>query len=132
MKRATIYLFLLAALFACGGDDDDESKKYTKEYVVVDEVLRLSDTKENVIKVKSNCKWNAFVEVDWLTIDPASGEEKGTVTVTAKHNMTGAERRANVIFRTENLVDEQITVIIQSKAEDESFIPGSDDNPLPE
>ena len=66
MKRSTIYLFILAALFACSGSDSDEDKKDSKEYVVVDEVLILSDTKENVIKVKANCKWNAFVDVDWM------------------------------------------------------------------
>ena len=132
MKKATIYLFLLAALFACSGNDDNDDSKVTKEYVVVDEMLRLSDTKENVIKVKSNCKWNAFVDVDWITLNPASGENKGTVTVIAKHNKTGAERKANVTFKTENLMDEQTIVVIQPKAEEESLVPESDDNPLPE
>lgn len=132
MKKATIYLFLLAALFACSGNDDNDDSKVTKEYVVVDEMLRLSDTKENVIKVKSNCKWNAFVDVDWITLDPASGENKGAVTVIAKHNKTGAERKANVTFKTENLMDEQTIVVIQPKAEEESLVPESDDNPLPE
>lgn len=124
MKRITIYLLLLVALFSCSKDNDDDNNKVTKEYVVVDEMLRLSDTKENVIKVKSNCKWNAYVDVDWITLDPASGEGKGTVTVIAKHNKTGAERRANVTFKTENLMDEQIIVVIQPKAEGRESHPG--------
>ena len=132
MKRSTIYLFILAALFACSGSDSDEDKKDSKEYVVVDEVLILSDTKENVIKVKANCKWNAFVDVDWITLDPASGEDKGTVTVIAKPNKTGAERKANVTFRNEKLTEEEVTIVTQLKAEDESFVPAADDNPLPE
>lgn len=132
MKRATIFLMFLAALFGCGGDDDDDSQNVTKEYVVVDEVLILSDTKENVIKVKANCKWNAFVDVDWITLEPSSGEEKGTVTVIAKPNKTGAERKANVTFRNEKLTEEEVTIVTQPKAEDESFIPAADDNPLPE
>ena len=132
MKRSTIYLFILAALFACSGSDSDEDKKDSKEYVVVDEVLILSDTKENVIKVKANCKCNAFVDVDWITLDPASGEDKGTVTVIAKPNKTGAERKANVTFRNEKLTEEEVTIVTQLKAEDESFVPAADDNPLPE
>ena len=99
---------------------------------MVDEVLILSDTKENVIKVKANCKWNAFVDVDWITLDPASGEDKGTVTVIAKPNKTGAERKANVTFRNEKLTEEEVTIVTQLKAEDESFVPAADDNPLPE
>ena len=43
MKRITIYLIFLAALMACGGDDSDDEPTVTKEYIVVNEVVRLND-----------------------------------------------------------------------------------------
>ena len=132
MKRITIYLIFLAALMACGGDDSDDEPTVTKEYIVVNEVVRLDENNESTASVKANCKWFASTDVDWIAIDPASGENSGKITLKGRPNKTTDERRATVTFRNEKNTVEQYLVVLQSKSEDESFIPEAGDNPLPE
>jgi len=132
MKRITIYLFMIAALIACGGDDSDDEPTVTKEYIVVEEIVKIADDQEHTVAVKANCKWFASTDVDWIIIDPVSGENKGSITVKVTPNKTGADRRANVTFKNEKNTVEQYLTVLQPKSDDESFIPESGDNPLPE
>jgi hypothetical protein len=145
MKKTTIFLvkslftFSLIHLFAfsliaCGGGDDDDADGGGKkpDYIVASEVMDLSDTKENVLSIKANCKWVLYVDVDWLFLDPASGENNGKVTITASPNKTGADRSATIYMRNEANTLENTVIINQRKAPDNSFVPEPGENPLPE
>lgn len=144
MKKTTIFLvkslftFSLIHLFAfsliaCGGgDDDDEDAGKKPDYIVANEIMDLSETKENILSIKANCKWVLYVDVDWLFLDPASGENNGKVTITASPNKTGADRSATIYMRNESNTVEKTVTINQKKAADNSFVPLPGENPLPE
>lgn len=144
MKKTTIFLvkslftFSLIHLFAfsliaCGGgDDDDEDAGKKPDYIVANEIMDLSETKENILSIKANCKWILYVDVDWLFLDPASGENNGKVTITASPNKTGADRSATIYMRNESNTVEKTVTINQKKAADNSFVPLPGENPLPE
>ena len=59
MKRIAIYLIMLAALMACSSDDSNDDPVNTKEYIVVDEIVKLNDQEEYSLTVKANCKWSS-------------------------------------------------------------------------
>ena len=133
MKKTTIFLLMAVALIACGGgDDDDDDAGKKPDYIVANEIMDLSETKENILSIKANCKWVLYVDVDWLFLDPASGENNGKVTITASPNKTGADRSATIYMRNESNTLEKTVTINQKKAADNSFVPLPDENPLPE
>lgn len=131
MKRIAIYLIMIVALMACSSDDSNDDPVNIKEYIVVDEIVKLNGQEEYSLTVKANCKWFATTDVDWITIDPASGENKGKITLKGGPNKTDGERRATVTFKNEKNTVEQYLTVIQPKSNDESFVPESGDNPLP-
>ena len=136
MKK--IFYFFLALplmcclLTACGGDDDDADSGKKPDYIAASEELTLSDTKENILSIKSNCKWNLAADVDWLFLDPASGEGNGNVTITASPNKTDGTRSGIIYMRNETNTVERTVVIYQKKAAENSFIPLPGENPFPE
>jgi len=130
MKKTTLYLFMMVALIACGGDDDADNNK-KPDYIVANEVMYLSDTKENILSIKANCKWVLVTDADWLTLEPASGENDGKITVTASENRTGADRSATIYMRNEANTLENTVTVNQQKAADNSFVPLPGENPLP-
>ena len=132
MKKTTIFLLMTVALVACGSSDDDDDTTKKPDYIVADEEMTLSDSKDNVLSIKANCKWTLYVDVDWLFLDPASGENNGKVTITASPNKTGADRSATIYMRNESNTWETTVTINQKKAADNSFVPLPDENPLPE
>ena len=113
MKKTTIFLLMMVAFVACGGGDDDADTGTKPDYIAASEELTLSDTKENILSIKSNCKWNLAADVDWLFLDPASGEGNGKVTITASPNKTAV-------------------VVYQKRAAENSFVPEAGENPFPE
>ena len=97
----TIFVFSLVHLFAfslvaCGGDDDDDSSSKKPDYIAANEEMELSDTGDNILSIRSNCKWRLYVDVDWLFLEPATGENNGKVTIMASSNKTGAVRSATM------------------------------------
>lgn len=132
MKKTTIFLLMMVALVACGGDDDADSGGKKPDYIAASEELTLSETQENILSIKSNCKWHLFVEVDWLFLDPASGEGDGKVTITAKPNKTGDIRSTTIYMRNEANTLERTVVVYQKKAAEASFVPEPGENPFPE
>ena len=64
MKKTTIFLLMMVAFVACGGGDDDADTGTKPDYIAASEELTLSDTKENILSIKSNCKWNLAADVD--------------------------------------------------------------------
>jgi hypothetical protein len=132
MKKTTIFLLMMIAFVACGGDDDDADSGKKPDYIAASEELTLSDTKENILSIKSNCKWNLSSDVDWLFLDPASGEGNGKVTITASPNKTDGTRSGIIYMRNETNTVERTVVVYQKKAADNSFIPLPGENPFPE
>ena len=133
----TIFVFSLVHLFAfslvaCGGDDDDDSSSKKPDYIAANEEMELSDTGDNILSIRSNCKWRLYVDVDWLFLEPATGENNGKVTITASPNKTGAVRSATIYMRNEDNSVERTVVVRQKKAQENSFVPLPGENPLPE
>lgn len=133
----TIFVFSLVYLFAfslvaCGGDDDDDSSSKKPDYIAANEEMELSDTGDNILSIRSNCKWRLYVDVDWLFLEPATGENNGKVTITASPNKTGAVRSATIYMRNEDNSVERTVVVRQKKAQENSFVPLPGENPLPE
>ena len=131
MKKTTIFLLMMVALVACGDDDDPDSAK-KPDYIAASEELTLSDTKENILSIKSNCKWNLAADVDWLFLDPASGEGNGKVTITANPNKTDGTRSGIIYMRNETNTVERTVVVYQKRAAENSFVPLPGENPFPE
>lgn len=132
MKKTTIFLLMMVAFVACGGGNDDADTGTKPDYIAASEELTLSDTKENILSIKSNCKWNLAADVDWLFLDPASGEGNGKVTITANPNKTDGTRSGIIYMRNETNTVERTVVVYQKKAADNSFIPLPGENPFPE
>ena len=133
----TIFVFSLVHLFAfslvaCGGDDDDDLSSKKPDYIAANEEMELSDTGDNILSIRSNCKWRLYVDVDWLFLEPATGENNGKVTITASPNKTGAVRSATIYMRNEDNSVERTVVVRQKKAQENSFVPLPGENPLPE
>ena len=131
MKKTTIFLLMVVALVACGDDEDPDSAK-KPDYIAASEELTLSETKENILSIKSNCKWNLSSDVDWLFLDPASGEGNGKVTITASPNKTDGTRSGIIYMRNETNTVERTVVVYQKRATENSFVPEPGENPFPE
>ncbi|MBR3110799.1 MAG: BACON domain-containing protein [Prevotella sp.] len=133
MKKTTIFLLMMVAFVACGGGDDDDADTGKKpDYIAANEEMTLSDTKENILSIKSNCKWNLSPDVDWLFLDPASGEGNGKVTITASPNKTDGTRSGIIYMRNETNTVERTVVVYQKRAAENSFVPLPGENPFPE
>ena len=132
MKKTTIFLLMMLAFVACGGGDDDADTGTKPDYIAASEELTLSDTKENILSIKSNCKWNLAADVDWLFLDPASGEGNGKVTITASPNKTDGTRSGIIYMRNETNTVERTVVVYQKRAAENSFVPLPGENPFPE
>lgn len=132
MKKATIFLLMMTAFIACGGgDDDDDTSSKKPDYIAANEEMTLSETSENILAIKSNCKWFLYVEVDWLFLDPASGEGNGKVIITTNPNKTEGTRSATIYMRNESNTLERTVIIYQKRAAENSFVPEPGENPLP-
>jgi len=131
MKKTTILLLMMAALVACGDDDDAETTK-KPDYIAANEEMTLSDNSEGTLAIKSNCKWHLYAEVDWLFMDPASGEGNGKVTITASPNKTGDVRSGTIYMRNEDNSLERMVIVYQKKNADNSLVPEPGENPFPE
>ena len=132
MKKTTIFLLMMVAFVACGGGDDDADTGTKPDYIAASEELTLSDTKENILSIKSNCKWNLAADVDWLFLDPASGDGNGKVTITASPNKTDGTRSGIIYMRNETNTVERTVVVYQKRAVENSFVPEAGENPFPE
>ena len=131
IKKTTIFLMMMVALVACGDDDDDGGNVKKPDYIAADENLEMPESNQATLSIKANCKWTLYPEVDWLSVDPASGENNGKVTITAKPNKTGARRSANIYMRNEAGTLENKVIVSQKTAPENNFVPEPGENPLP-
>lgn len=126
------HLFTLS-LTACGGGDDDDSDGNTKpDYIAANEEMDMPDANVVALSIKANCKWMLYVDAEWLTVDPATGENNAKVTLTASPNKTGEERTCTIFMRNETNTLERTVVVSQKPAPNNSFVPLPGENPLPE
>ena len=66
------------------------------------------------VSVTANVAWTASSDADWLTIDPASGTNDGTITVTSTEN--GVDARNATITVTDGAITK--TVAVSQKGEE--------------
>ena len=123
---------MMVALMACGGDDDDADTGKKPDYIVASEEIDMPESNEFMLSIKANCKWVLASDVDWLTFDPAYGENNLKVTVTASPNKTGTTRSGTIFMRNETNTLENTVKVYQKKAPENSFVPEPGENPLPE
>ncbi|MDA3816464.1 MAG: discoidin domain-containing protein, partial [Prolixibacteraceae bacterium] len=71
---------------------------------------------EQNITITANVSWLASTEAEWLTIEPASGENDGELAVVAEANTSYSPRSATVLFTDGDA--ETITVAINQEAVD--------------
>ena len=98
IKKTTLYLFMMVALIACGGDEDDDETDSGKkpDYIVAYEEIDLLESNETTLSIKANCKWVLLTDVDWLFLDPASGEDNANITITANQRGNSQKRSGGI------------------------------------
>ena len=107
---------------------NDESTRFIAPSIAtdIDYVILAKEAGEQIINVASTVEWTATSSADWLTINPGSGENNGTVTVTTTANSAKEARMAEVIITAPNhSVLSPIVVTITQKGTND----GTKENP---
>lgn len=110
----TIYLslsFLLLFLCFCKKDDNNTTNDQLNLILSEESVINLFDEQEYKVYLSTqpagNIEWNAECYVEWLTIEPSSGEiHEDIVEVTIKADttgLTGGVYQATIIFDGSNV-----------------------------
>ena len=120
MKKSILYSLILIAFVACGGggDADGENPQVNKDKLIVPTSLEfLSDAQTTEMAINANCSWTISKDVDWLTVNPMSGANNQTVTISVTKNTTNADRMAILTVQGGSLPAKRVTVT-QRKATD--------------
>ena len=137
MKKFFLYMVMMTAFAACGGGGDngggDDSVVVTSDYIGVQPTSIQMPGAEAVqeLNITANCSWNVSADVDWISIDPASGNGNGTVTITASLNSSGADRIGTISVRKENGTLEKKVRVTQGTPIG-AIVPTINDNQYPE
>lgn len=137
MKKVFISMVMMTAFAACGGGSDnaggDEPVVVTSDYIGVQPTSIQMPGAEAVqeLTITANCSWNVSADVDWISIEPASGNGNGTVTITASLNSTGADRMGTITARKENGTLEKKVRVTQGTPTG-AIVPTINDNQYPE
>ena len=137
MKKVFISMVMMTAFAACGGGSDnaggDEPVVVTSDYIGVQPTSIQMPGAEAVqeLNITANCSWNVSADVDWISIDPASGNGNGTVTITASLNSSGADRIGTISVRKENGTLEKKVRVTQGTPIG-AIVPTINDNQYPE
>lgn len=117
MKRLIKYLNIAigcAFFIACGGGDGGgggDSPQVSKDYLsVTPNVQLLGDGETKEISISANCSWTISKDVDWLTVNPTSGNGNHTITISAGKNTTDADRYAVLSIKGGSLPERKVTV----------------------
>ena len=109
-----IMALLMAFVCSCGGSDSTDDVVASKEQISVSNrnISFLADGGSTDVTVNANCAWVIKAdgdEVNWLTVNPTTGDGTATVTLRAAANTTAASR---TVYLTINgkLVSQSITV----------------------
>lgn len=79
--------------------------------------------------ISSNVSWTVTSSAAWCTVSPSSGSNDGTVTVKASENTTTADRSATITVTGGGITK---TISVTQGGYVSGYIPGEDDNPLPQ
>lgn len=137
MKKVFISMVMMTAFAACGGGSDngggDEPVVVTSDYIGVQPTSIQMPGAEAVqeLTITANCSWNVSADVDWISIEPASGNGNGTVTITASLNSTGADRTGTITVRKDNGTLEKKVRVTQGTPTG-AIVPTINDNQFPE
>ena len=136
MKKVFIYMVMMIAFAACGGGSDngsDEPIVVTNDFIGVQPSSFQLPGVETVqeLTITANCSWNVSADVDWISIDPASGNGNGTVTITASLNSSGADRMGTITVRRVNGTLEKKVIVTQGTPTG-AIVPTINDNQYPE
>lgn len=132
MKKYFLYIVIMIAFAACGGGDD-ETVIVTNEYLnVSSSSLQLLGVENGAeLSITANCNWSVSSDVDWISVDPSSGNGNGTVTISVGTNSTGSDRTGTVFVRNEKQTLEKKVRVIQGTPTS-ALIPTINDNQFPE
>jgi len=88
---------------------------------------------EQTFVVASNLDWTVSTDASlWLTIDPMSGSNNETVTVTAKANTSPTQLKATIFVRGKDVAEQTISVTQDANSPDPELTAKIDDNsPVP-
>lgn len=129
MKKNMIFCMLLMLVSACGGDSAGGDETLSKDYLNVTPNMELQnggDTKD--LQISANCSWTItkMNNADWLTVNPSSGSNSQTVTITAGKN-NGSERVAVLNIKGGSLPAKTVTITQRGTSESEN--PDNPDTP---
>ena len=82
--------------------------------------LGAAENSSSTFNIASSRSWTVSSDQTWLTVNPTSGSNNGTVTVTAQQNNTGAARTATVTVSATGVTPRTVTVA-QSGSIDASY-----------
>ena len=129
MKKNMIFCMLLMLVSACGGDSAGGDDTLSKDYLNVTPNMVLQkdgDTKD--LQISANCNWTITImnNANWLTVNPMSGSNSQTVTITAGNN-SGSERVAVLSIKGGSLPEKKVTITQWGTSESEN--PDNPDTP---
>ena len=112
MKNCILFTTILMLVFACGGDSAGGDETLSKDYLNVTPNMVLQkdgDTKD--LQISANCNWTITImnNANWLTVNPMSGSNSQTVTITAGNN-SGSERIAVLSIKGGSLPEKKVTI----------------------
>lgn len=127
---------IMILLAACGGGDDaggGEPVIVTNEHIsVFSSSLQLPGVEnETELSITANCNWDVSSDVDWITVEPSSGNGNGTVTISVGMNTTGSDRTGTVFVRNEKKTLEKKVRVTQGTPTS-ALVPTINDNDFPE
>lgn len=135
MKKVFLYMAMVMAFAACSGDSigDIDSIIVSNDYLSVPSTsIQLSgDGSEQELTITANCKWNVSADVDWISLSPSSGNNNGSVTITASLNSTGADRTGTITIKNEKGSLEKKIRVTQGTPTG-AIVPTINDNQYPE
>ena len=132
MKKYFLYIVIMIAFAACGGGDDETVIVTNEHLSVSSSSLQLLGVENGVeLSITANCNWSVSSDVDWISVDPSSGNGNGTVTISVGTNSTGSDRTGTVFIRNEKQTLEKKVWVTQGTPTS-ALIPTINDNQFPE
>ena len=128
---------MMTAFAACGGGSDngggDDPVVVTNDYIGVQPTSIQMPGAETVqeLTITANCSWNVSADVDWISLSPSSGNNNGSVTITASLNSTGADRTGTITIKNEKGSLEKKVRVTQGTPTG-AIVPTINDNQYPE
>lgn len=136
MKKFFFCIVIMVAFVACGGGDDAGG---SDPVIVTNEHLSISSSSiqlpgvenETELTITANCNWSVRSDVDWISVDPSSGNGNGMITISVGMNSTGSDRTGTVFVRNEKQTLEKKVRVTQGTPTS-ALVPTINDNQYPE